>query len=241
MMPTTRRPLPPPLPFLGAMLLFLAGCAGMDMSLPGFRSAPEPVGTIPRPTAGYSADQIFTVGDQTFTGRVYGTPYAKRMELVTESQDVISVVRYDDDDRTVSWDDQTLTWIEGSPIVSPLYVGHYGLDVRTPAYVAFELIEIGPAPLEGIAATRYAYGAKDVAGGLREGVVWLTPENIVVRMEGTRTEPGGTPRQVAMRLENLRLGPQDPALFLPPPGAGREPLPVVYEGYPDPLGWMFEG
>jgi hypothetical protein len=44
-----------------------------------------------------------------------------------------------------------------------------------------------------------------------------------------------------MRLENLQLGPQDPALFLPPPNAGREPLPVVYEGYPDPLGWMFEG
>ena len=235
MMPTRR--LPPPL--LGAMLLLLAGCAGMDVPLPGFR-APEPIGTIPRPIAGYSADQVFTVDDQTVTGRVYGTSYAKRMELITESQDVISVVRYDED-QTVSWDDQTLTWIEGSPIVNPLYVGHYGLDVRTPVYVAFELIEIGPDPVDGIATTRYAYGAKDVGGGLREGVVWLTPENIVVRMEGTRTEPGGTPRRIAMHLENLRLGPQDPALFLPPPNAGREPLPVVYEGYPDPLGWMFEG
>lgn len=237
MMPT-RRPLPS-LPLLGVALLLLAGCAGGGPSLPGFR-APEPVATVPLPTAGYSADQIFTVDERSFTGRIYGAPYAARMELPTASQDVISVVRYDDD-RTVTWDDQTLNWIEGSPIVSRLYVGHYGLDIRAPAYLAFALAPIGPERVNGLATTRYAYRATALDGGVREGEVWLTPENIVVRMEGTRAEPGGAPRRVAMRLENLRLGPQDPALFRRPPYAGREPLPEVYRGYPDPLGWLFRG
>jgi len=55
--------------------------------------------------------------------------------------------------------------------------------------------------------------------------VWQTADGIVVKMEGTATVHKRR-QTVTMALKNLKRGPQDPALFLPPPGSKPLNAPV---------------
>jgi hypothetical protein len=55
--------------------------------------------------------------------------------------------------------------------------------------------------------------------------VWQTMDGIVVKMEGTATVHKRT-QTVTMAMQNLKRGPQDPALFLPPPGSTQLNAPV---------------
>ncbi|HSM51985.1 MAG TPA: hypothetical protein VLA75_11350, partial [Thermoanaerobaculia bacterium] len=71
------------------------------------------------------------------------------------------------------------------------------------------------------------------------GEFWLTPERIIVRLEGMLTHPDlSGPRRVGMRLENLELGPQDPALF-EPPGTPVDVAPDLFEEFVRPGEGLF--
>lgn len=66
-----------------------------------------------------------------------------------------------------------------------------------------------------------------------EMTVWQTPDGIVVKMEGTATVAKRT-QSVTMTLTELKRGPQDPALFAPPPGSTQLNAPAPKTGRSKP-------
>ena len=221
-MPTRRSPTPL---LLGALLLLLplaaAGCALVESSPARRIMGPPP------PTVGYRATQVMEINGRRYTGEVYAMPGVKRLEMPTAGdQTVVSVVRYDEG--------MTVSWLGDTEIAGEMPVGHFGVDLRSPNHVAFDSEAVGPDRVDGFEATKYAYTATALGGAVSEGAFWLTPENIVVRLEAVQTTPdAGDPRWVVMTLEDLQIGPQDPSLFEPPPGATFTPLPDLrgYDGF----------
>jgi hypothetical protein len=218
---------------LGAFFL-APGCA-VTQGLPGLAAEPAPppgaIAVIPQPTEGYRADQVILVDGARFDARVYAMPGVTRMEMPTASENIVSVVRPERN--------ETVTWIEGSTTVSERPVGHFGIDLRSPNLATFELAPLGPATVDGVAADRYGFRATLLGGGTQEGEFWLTPENVIVRAEGTVDRPDlSAPRRVEMRLENLQLGPQDPALF-EPPGTPVDVTPQLFEEFTRPPEGLF--
>ena len=75
-----------------------------------------------------------------------------------------------------------------------------------------KLEKVGPDTLDGAEAVKYRIEGRSPRGRTFEGFLWLTPENIMVRMAGKTTANGKT-RQISIALRDLRIGAVDPAVF----------------------------
>lgn len=79
--------------------------------------------------------------------------------------------------------------------------------------------KVGAETIDGIETTKYKMLMKDKSAG---GFLWLTKENIVLRMDFVSKDDGKAER-VRMTLTELQIGKQDPKLFELPPGYSKMP------------------
>lgn len=75
--------------------------------------------------------------------------------------------------------------------------------------------------LDGINITKYKLVLKDKSAG---GFIWLSPENIALKMDFISKE-GKDKNRITMTLKNLKIEPQDAALFELP--EGYQPMPSM--------------
>ena len=61
-----------------------------------------------------------------------------------------------------------------------------------------------------------------MAGDRFSGLAWATKQRIVLRMEGTVVR-GAREQPLTLELQNLKIGPVDPALFAVPAGYRKLP------------------
>lgn len=174
--------------------------AGLVASLAA--AAPARAAIVGDATVPYSATRIVTVNGKVYEGKVFHTPGKQR---------------HDAD-------------INGIPMSFILDIAGGAATVILPAlnsYIDFPLppllaeldrhrldrSAVGEERLAGLRATKYRidYTASDGTHG--DGFVWISRENILLRIEGRIERPRHKPLTVSMTLSDLQLGPQRESLF----------------------------
>lgn len=179
-----------PSPLLLVMLLVLPG--------------PLAAADWPEPKAAYSALRTMTGAGFQMTGRVHHDHGKERFETKQQGNDMVMIRRPD---------------IEKLYMVMPAMNMAMEMALTKGAMMPSADDYRGPEPqvvgretLDGEETTRFRSETQQ-AQGTYVVDVWVTDDGIALRMEGTG--PQGDFRMV---LSELRRGPQDPALFEPPPG-----------------------
>lgn len=76
--------------------------------------------------------------------------------------------------------------------------------------------EAGDGQVAGLAATKYKIDFTASDGTHGEGAIWLSADNILLKIEGRVLRKTHPPLDIRMELSDVKLGPQPPALFAPP-------------------------
>lgn len=168
--------------------------------------------TIPTPNTEYSGVRQVVMAEGSFTQTVHHSHGKERNEMQMEGMSMISIIR---PDKNVAWQ------------LMPMQKMYMEVDMKSankmsgkaPDDVTIE--KIGSDTLDGMNTTKYKILMKDKSAG---GFIWLSPENIPVKMDFLSKE-GKDKNRVAMTLKNLKVEPQEAALFELPPGY--QPMPSM--------------
>jgi hypothetical protein len=181
------------------------------------QAAPRMLGD---PSVPFSADRSLTVGDRSFSGKLYAIPGSQRHEQQVAGVEQVIILHGKD----------ARGWLVLPTLNS--YVEFWFARAAT-ELKADDLLstKLGEETIEGQPTTKYRIEHTARDGTSADGYIWLTREGIPMRLDGMyRPANGGTPTPVRMELSNLRKGPQDPALFAVPqnmmklPGGALAPL-----------------
>ena len=168
--------------------------------------------TIPAPDTEYSGVRQVVTAEGSFTQTVHHSHGKERSETQMEGMSMISIIR---PDKNVAWQ------------LMPMQKMYMEMDMnsakkmsgKAPDDVTIE--KMGSEMLDGINTTKYKLLMKDKSAG---GFIWLSPENIPVKMDFLSKE-GKEKQRITMTLKNLKVEPQETALFELP--AGYQPMPSM--------------
>jgi hypothetical protein len=176
--------------FLGGLILSLIGAGPAWAELVGDASVP------------YTATRIVTVNGKSYEGKVFHKPGMQRHDADINGMPMTFIL--------------DIAGEQGVLVVSALssYV-----DFPLPPLLAeldrhlLDRNAVGEERIEGLRATKYRvdYTASDGTRG--EGFIWLSRDNILLKIEGRVLRPRHKPMKISMRLEDLELAPQDNKLF----------------------------
>ena len=198
--------------FLLALLLAAVAASGAV--------APAAARMLGDPSVPFSADRSLSVGDRTFSGKLYATPGSQRHEQVVAGVDQVIILHGED----------ARGWLVLPKLNS--YVEFWFAPAAT-ELSADDLLstKLGEETVGGLRTTKYRIEHTARDGTLVDGYIWLTREGIPMRLDGTYTPANGSkPTTVHMELSNVRQGPQNAALFAIPqnmmklPGGALAPL-----------------
>jgi hypothetical protein len=150
----------------------------------------------------YSATRIVIVDGKEYRGKVFAVPGKQRHDVDINGVSLSFVLD-----------------IEGGAGVIAVPSLHSYVDFPLPPLLAeldkrqLEGHEAGEERIAGLTAVKYRLEYTVSDGSRGTGFLWLTRDNILLRIEGRIERPGHRPMTVTMRLEDLQLGPQDDKLF----------------------------
>jgi hypothetical protein len=75
---------------------------------------------------------------------------------------------------------------------------------------------VGEDAVDHIPTTKYRVEKTTSDGSHGEGFVWVSKRGVLMRLDGIVTSPGGHKTKIAMKLADVKEGPQRPELFAPP-------------------------
>jgi len=168
--------------------------------------------TLEAPTADYTADRVIESAQGNMKQKVHASGLKERMEMSMGGMQMVSILRRD---KQVMW---TLMPAQNMYMEMDLKKAMEQQPASGPD-IGIEITEMGSETVDGIATTKYKMIMKDKSAG---GFLWLTKENIPLKMDMLSKE-GGEKHRVVMRLENLKIGTQDAALFELPAGLSKMP------------------
>ncbi|HEX4112843.1 MAG TPA: hypothetical protein VH020_09935 [Stellaceae bacterium] len=165
----------------------------------------------------YSATRIVTVNGKSYTGKVFHSPGEQRHDVDINGIPLSFILDLADD-RGVVILPALVSYIEFPlpPLLSEL--DRRRLDRKA----------VGEETIDGVRATKYRIDYVATDGTRGDGFLWLSRDNILLRIEG-RIERRGhrKPMVVSMRLSDLRVGPQDHNLFKVPRGLRKIPAEAL--------------
>lgn len=175
-------------------------------------SSPSAADTIPASDAEYSGVRTVVTAEGSFTQTVHHSHGKERNEMQMEGMSMATILR---PDKKVAWQ------------LMPMQKMYMEVDLKNankmsgnaPDDVTIE--KVGSEVLDGITTTKYKLVMKDKSAG---GFIWLSPENIPLKMDFLSKE-GNNKNRVTMSLKNLKVEPQDAALFELP--QGYQPMPSM--------------
>jgi len=164
----------------------------------------------------YSATRIVTVNGKDYIGKVFATPGKQRHDVDINGVAMSFILDIADGKGVV------VVPAVNSFIDFPLPPLLSELDRRR-----LDRHAVGNERIDGMRATKYRldYTASDGTHG--EGFLWLGRDNILLRLDGRILRPRHRPMTVTMRLEGLKVGPQNEALFDAPKGMHRLPYEAL--------------
>jgi hypothetical protein len=175
---------------------------------------------LPAADVAYSADSVVRVGGMEIPARVYHDQGRERREMTVQGMEQTIILRPDLDTVYVVMPMMNMGF-EVSLDSMPIPRAEDMMDRS-------DLEEVGRETVAGLDTTKYRIvGTSE--DGMAEGFVWISDENIPVRVEGV-AQSGGQQEDFVMYLENIEIGPQDPALFERPAGVSFMPIDPAMMG-----------
>jgi hypothetical protein len=101
-----------------------------------------------------------------------------------------------------------------------------GKDNTDPSQYKIEQTVIGPETLNGVQTTKSKIIMTGPKGEKMGGFMWMTKENIMVKMDAIAIEKNQKMR-FKTELTNLKIGKQDASLFEIPPGYSKAGMPSM--------------
>ncbi len=168
--------------------------------------------TIPTTDIEYSVVRQEVMAEGSFTQTVHHSHGKERNEMQMEGMSMVTIIR---PDKKLAWQ------------LMPMQKMYMEMDFssankmsgKAPDDVTIE--KVGSESLDGIDTTKYKILMKDKSAG---GFIWLSPENIVLKMDFISKE-GKDKNRITMTLKSLKIEPQEAALFELP--AGYQPMPSM--------------
>lgn len=162
-----------------------------------------------QPKVAYSAVTVTEVGGQAIQTRVYYAPGHQRNEVDTAVGEQIMLMDFE---KKVSY---MLLPMQQAYMELPMGANGMGGEMtgKNPEGTV-EHETMGRETIDGQETTKYRFSVTTSEGSVN-GFAWVTDEGILMRSETeTTTSQGGqNPGRIVIRLKDLRIGPQDPALF----------------------------
>lgn len=168
--------------------------------------------TIPAPDTEYSGVRQVVMAEGSFTQTVHHSHGKERSEMQMEGMSMISIIR---PDKKLAWQLMPMQKM----YMEMDFASANKMSGKAPDDVTIE--KIGSDMLDGMSTTKYKILMKDKSAG---GFIWLSPENIPVKMDFLSKE-GKDKNRITMTLKNLKVEPQEAALFELP--AGYQPMPSM--------------
>ena len=164
----------------------------------------------------FSAERSIVTNGKTYDGHVSAAPGMQRHEQVLNGLPLVAILRAD---RQVAW-----LMLPGLHIYAefafPKAVTEYdGIAALGPP--------LGSEIVAGLKCRRYRVEHEGTDGSALNGTVWMTGDGIVMKLDGTYSSPKNKLVTASFQLSNVKLGPQDPALFEIPKGMKKLPVEMV--------------
>jgi hypothetical protein len=86
---------------------------------------------------------------------------------------------------------------------------------------------VGDETIDHIPTTKYRVEKTTSDGSRGEGFVWVSKRGVLMRLDGVVTSPSGHKTKIAMKLADVKEGPQRPELFAPPVGMNELPFQAL--------------
>lgn len=182
----------------------LTGLAALVLLAPQAAGAAE----IPLPTASFSADMHVNVRDRKAVEvKLFSTPANLRYEFTVRGQRRIILI-----DRLK----KQLFVLDprGKRYLARPYTKRADLVAQMPPKNP-TLEKIGTEKIGNITVVKYQVKGATHGGAPFNGHIWVTKENVIVRVRGFVRRRSRTV-QALIELKNLRIGPVEPELFLVP-------------------------
>lgn len=183
----------------------------LSVAVPALAQTPSGIfGPFGQPTVSFSADFTIDSGGFQTKGRINSIPMRRRVEVDLGSRHIVSILFVD---LAVGYalDLDRKTYSEYSLGPTPNFP-------TGATYPGWTLTREGEDEADGLVRTRYKAEENRPNGNGFRGTLWLAEAyNLVVEAKGVNLSAGkSTP--VTHRVFNIKVGPQDPALFQPPAG-----------------------
>lgn len=86
---------------------------------------------------------------------------------------------------------------------------------------------VGQETIDKTPTTKYRVDKTTPDGSHGEGFVWISKLGVLMRLDGVVTSPSGHKTKIAMKLADVKEGPQKPELFAPPAGMNELPFQAL--------------
>ena len=169
-------------------------------------------------TVEYSADSELETAELSMKGRVNYTPTRERREMVTDGGDkMIMIMR---PDKKLAW-----TLMPSEKMYMEMSLAQAATrDNTDPLQYQIEQTVVGPDTVNGVKTTKSKIIMTGPKGDKLGGFMWMTKENIMVKMDAIAIEKNQKMR-FKTELTNLKIGKQDAALFEIPDGYSKMGMP----------------
>jgi hypothetical protein len=186
--------------------------------LPGFVRADS----YPKPTVEFSADFSMEASQGAgakaggVTGKLYSSKAAERREMVMGGHKSITIMTRGKPVVLVLIPEQNMYMEQQAPPNKDAERMMKEGDVK--------LTKLGTETVNGQSATKYHIEVMDKGSKVFDGFLWLTKDNIPVRIDGTSTKQGG---HLRVDHTNIKIGTQDAKLFTVPAGYSKMQMPQM--------------
>jgi hypothetical protein len=179
--------------------------------LPGAAAA----ATLGDAQIGFSADRTLVIDGHTYIGKIWTMPGEERHEQAIQAFRPVFLLRADSPIGEVVLP-QLRTIVQFVVPPELRLLGNAGLKRRP----------LGRETVNGIATTRYAID-ETIPEGHASGTLWLSREDIPMKLVGTLVGRKGKVAKVRWELSHVRIGPQPAALFRAPHGFSKLPAEAI--------------
>ena len=176
-----------------------------------------------QPQVEYSADSVMETTEMSMKGHINYTPTRERREMIMDGGDkMITITRHD---KKVVW-----TLMPGEMYMEMSLAQASAENKADPSQYQIEQTIVGPETVNGINTTKGKIVMTGADGAKMGGFMWLTKENIMVKMDVIAIDKKDKMR-IKTELTNLKIGKQDAKLFEIPAGYDKMGMPGMGGGF----------
>jgi hypothetical protein len=165
----------------------------------------------------FSATRTVTIDGKPYTGPMFHEPGRERDEQKLGAMDMAFILDGQSSQGFLIVPSvKTYVTFPFPPMLSALIDSE--MEKQAPA---------GDEMIDHVPTTKYRVAKTTSDGTHGEGFIWVSKRGVLMRLDGVVTSPSGHKTKIAMKLADVREGPQKPELFAPPVNMNELPFQAL--------------